>query len=321
MSMRILFDAFRRSLNQFFDSVDLGEVQKVFERVQGCQGTLFLSGVGKSGFIAQKVAATLISTGTRAFFLSPAGALHGDIGIVSGQDVFLAFSKSGESEEIICLIPYIRKKGAFTIGVVSAPSSRLEDAADLTIHLPVQREVCPHDLAPTASTAAQLIFGDCLAIALMQAKQFSVQDFASNHPAGFLGRKITLKVSDLMIKGEAVPLCKRQDKLIDILHILTGKRSGCILIGDEDFRLEGIFTDGDLRRAIHSKGERALRMQMGALMTNAPRTVGPDEFAIAALRKMEEDCSRLITVLPVMENGSVKGLLRMHDILQSGLRS
>jgi arabinose-5-phosphate isomerase len=239
----------------------------------------------------------------------------------SGQDVFLAFSKSGESEEIIGLIPYIRKKGAFTIGVVSTAFSRLEDAANLTIHLPVQREVCPHDLAPTASTAAQLIFGDCLAIALMQAKQFSVQDFASNHPAGFLGRKITLKVSDLMLEGEAVPLCKRQDKLIDILHILTGKRCGCILIGDEDFRLEGIFTDGDLRRAIHSKGESALRMQMGALMTNAPRTVGPDEFAIAALHKMEEDPSRLITVLPVMESGRVKGLLRMHDILQSGLRS
>jgi arabinose-5-phosphate isomerase len=320
MSIEMLFDAFRRSLNQFFDKVDLSEVQKVVEKVKTCPGTLFLSGVGKSGFIAQKVAATLVSTGTRACFLSPAGALHGDIGIVREQDIFLAFSKSGESEEIIGLIPHLRKKGAFTIGVVSAPSSRLGGAADLAIHLPLQREVCPHDLAPTASTATQLIFGDCLAIALMQAKQFSVQDFASNHPAGFLGRKITLKTSDLMLKGEAVPLCKREDKLIDILHILTGKRCGCILVADADSRLEGIFTDGDLRRAIHSKGESALRMRMGELMTHTPRTVGPDEFAFAALRKMEEDPSRLITVLPVVQTGSVAGLIRLHDILQTGLK-
>ncbi len=317
--MRVLFDTFRQSLNQFFEVVDLNEAEEALKAIQACQGILFLSGVGKSGFIAQKLAATLVSTGTRAVFLSPGGALHGDIGIVSAQDVFLAFSKSGESEEILGLIPHVRKKGAFTIGVVSAPSSRLERATDLTVHLPAQKEICPYDLAPTTSTAAQLIFGDCLAIAVMRAKRFSATDFASNHPAGFLGRKITLKVSDLMLKGEAVPLCKNQDRLIDILHELTGKRCGCILIAD-DFRLEGIFTDGDLRRAIHTKGEGALQTQMGTLMTCSPRTVGPDELAISALRQMEEDPGRLITVLPVLQGGRVVGLLRMHDILQSGLR-
>ncbi len=318
--MRVFFDAFRQSLNQFFDAVNLNEVQKAFEAIRDCQGILFLSGVGKSGFIAQKIAATLVSTGTRAVFLSPAGALHGDVGIVSKQDIFLAFSKSGESEELLGLIPHIRKRGAFAIGVISNLSSRLAAAADLIVHLPIQKEMCPFDLAPTTSTAAQLIFGDCLAIALMQAKQFTVSDFASNHPAGLLGRKITLKVSDLMLKGNAVPICGSQDRLIDILHELTGKRCGSILIVDENCQLQGIFTDGDLRRAIHSKGEASLQAQMGTLMTPSPRTVDPDQFAFAALRQMEEDPSRLITVLPVLQNGKVAGLLRMHDVIQSGLK-
>ena len=154
----------------------------------------------------------------------------------------------------------------------------------------------------------------------MQAKQFSVADFALNHPAGFLGRKITLKVSDLMLTGEAIPCCKRFDRLIDILPELTGKRCGCILIVDENQRLEGIFSDGDLRRAIHSQGEKALQAQMETLMTLSPRTTNSDQFAIDALHQMEEDSSRLITVLPVLQNGKIAGLLRMHDIIQSGLR-
>lgn len=317
--MRALFDTFRNSLNQFFDAVDLNEVERAFESSLACKGTLFLSGVGKSGFIAQKIAATLVSTGTRAVFLSPAGALHGDIGIVSADDLFLAFSKSGESEELVELIPYLRKRGAFTIGVVSDLSSRLAKVSDLVVHLPVHKEICPYDLAPTTSTAAQLIFGDCLAIALMQARQFTVGDFASNHPAGFLGRKINLKVSDLMLQGEAIPLCKSQDRLIEILPELTGKRCGSILITDDNFQLLGIFTDGDLRRAIHSKGEGALQIPMGELMITTPQTTDPSQFAITALRQMEENPSRLITVLPVLQNGKLVGLLRMHDIIQSGL--
>ena len=318
--MQHLLDTFRKSLNQFFDEIDLNEVQRVFDAVLACKGTVFLSGVGKSGFIAQKIAATLVSTGTRAVFLSPAGALHGDIGIVSSQDQLLAFSKSGESEELLGLIPHIRKKGAFTIAVVSGAGSRLEKASNLTIHLPTRQEICPYDLAPTTSTAAQLIFGDCLAVALMQAKRFSVADFALNHPAGFLGRKITLKVSDLMLTGEAVPCCKKGSRLIDILPELTGKRCGCILIVDENHRLEGIFSDGDLRRAIHAQGEKALQAQMQTLMTHSPRTTDPEKFAIDALRQMEEDPGRLITVLPVLQNGKLTGLLRLHDIIQSGLR-
>lgn len=295
-------------------------MERVFDTIFACRGMVFLSGVGKSGFIAQKIAATLVSTGTRAAFLSPVSALHGDIGIVSSQDIFLALSKSGETEELLSLIPYIRKRGAISIGVVSNRSSRLSSASDLVVQIPIAKEICPHDLAPTVSTTAQLIFGDCLAIALAQAKQFSVSDFASNHPAGFLGRKITLKVSDLMLKADAVPLCRPQDRLIDILPELTGKRCGCILVVDSQNQLKGIFTDGDLRRAIHGRGENVLQAEMEVLMVRSPRIVDPDQFAVAALRQMEEDLSRLITVLPVLRNGAVVGLLRMHDILQSGLK-
>jgi len=320
MGMQQLFGDFRESLNQFFDAIDLRRVQEAFERLRVCRGTVYLSGVGKSGFIAGKVAATFVSTGTRASFLSPAGALHGDIGIVGPEDLFLAFSKSGESEELLDLIPHIRKRGALIIGVVSHLESRLARASDLTVHLPIEKEVCPYDLAPTTSTAAQLIFGDCLAIALMQARKFSLADFALNHPSGFLGRKITLKVSDLMLKGDAIPLCRRTDRLIDVLPDLTGKRCGCILVADPDLRLEGIFTDGDLRRAIQANGEQALRGAMGTFMTTSPKTVESDQFAIAALRRMEEDPQRLVMVLPVLKEGKIAGLLRMHDIIQSGLR-
>lgn len=318
--MQTLFDTFRTSLDRFFERIDLDAVEKVLHVILGCQGTVLFSGVGKSGFIAQKIAATFVSTGTRALFLKPVDALHGDIGIVSKNDVFLAFSKSGESGELLQLIPHVRKKGAVAISVVSDPTSRLAKASDLIAYLPVQKELCPFDLAPTISTAAQLIFGDCLAIALMQAKQFTRDDFASNHPAGFLGLKSTLKVSDLMIRGKEMPICQEQSRLIDVLHILTGKRCGCILIVDDDFKLQGIFTDGDLRRAIETKGEEALRMPMKQLMTHSPRTVEVNQCAIIALRQMEEDAEQLITVLPVLDSGKIIGLLRMHDILQSGLR-
>ncbi len=314
-----LFSDLRGYLDHFFDSIDLNEAKKIEKLLLACPGTIFLSGVGKSGHIAQKIAATFISTGTRAAFLSPAHALHGDVGLVLPQDVFLLLSKSGESEELLQLLPTIKNKKATSIAVVSAPHSRLALACDSFIHLPVQRELCPYDLAPTTSTAAQLIFGDCLAIALMQAKQFTLDDFAANHPAGFLGRKITLKVSDLMLKGDAIPICRRQDRLIDVLHALTAKRCGCLLI-EENGILQGIFTDGDLRRAIEAKREKALQIPIETLMNSSPRTISPDQLALAALRQMEEDPSRLITVLPVVQQGRIAGLLRMHDILQAGLQ-
>ncbi len=317
--LKPLFDEQRRILGKFFDAIDITSAEKVLQKLIACKGIVILSGVGKSGHIAQKISTTFLSTGTRSFFLSPSDALHGDIGFVSSQDLFIAFSKSGESQELLEIIPHIQKRGASAIAIVSQPHSRLAQAADLSVVLPIERELCPYDLAPTTSTAAQLLFGDCLAIALMQAKGFSISDFAANHPAGLLGRKITLKVYDLMLKGDSLPLCSPDDRLIDVLHELSGKKCGCLLVVDAQQKLLGIFTDGDLRRSIQNQGADALQTRLSALMTPAPKTIASTHLAFEAMKRMEEDPSRLITVLPVVEEGKVLGLLRMHDIVQSGL--
>lgn len=317
--LNALFEQQRRYLNHFLDSVDRSQADKILARLLECRGVVIFCGIGKSGHIAEKLATTFLSTGTRSFFLSPANALHGDIGFVSPNDVFICFSKSGASQELLDILPHIQKRGATTIAVVSAPNSKLAKACELSIILPVEREICPYDLAPTTSTAAQLIFGDCLAVALMQAKQFTMADFAANHPGGLLGRKITLKVADLMLKGDEIPLCRPSDPLMDVLHELSVKRCGCLLVADKDLRLEGIFTDGDLRRAIQSKGPDALRMPLSELMNLCPKSISSDALAFEAVKRMEEDPARLITVLPVLENGRVVGLVRMHDILQKEL--
>jgi arabinose-5-phosphate isomerase len=309
----------RLLLDHFFENLDFKTANLIFERLLSCKGSILFSGVGKSGHIAQKIAATFVSTGTRALFLSPADALHGDIGFVGEGDVFVALSKSGESEELLDLFPFLEKRGASTIAIVSDPKSRLSSAASMSLCLPILRELCPYNLAPTTSAAAQLIFGDCLAIALMQAKKFSQEDFAQNHPAGFLGRKITLKVSDLMLKEKEIPLCRLDQTLIDVLHQLSEGRCGCLLAEDDEGRLQGIFTDGDLRRAIQTQGALALQKRIGELMTLSPKTISPGELAYDGMRKMEEDPARLITVLPVIEQEKIVGLLRMHDILQAGL--
>ena len=317
--LQTLFVDQRRYLNAFFDGIDLGKAEAILERLLMCKGVVVLTGVGKSGHIAEKIAATLVSTGTRASFLSPGDALHGDIGFLSDKDLFIAFSKSGESQELLDLLPYVQRKGAGTIAIVSQPQCRLAAGSDLSIVLPVVRELCPYDLAPTTSTAVQLIFGDCLAIALMKAKEFSVADFALNHPAGFLGRKITLKVADLMLRGEKIPVCRPQDLLIDVLHDLSHKKCGCLLTVDEEGGLQGIFTDGDLRRAIQSNGPSALQAAVSKFMSPLPKTIESGALAWDAMKKMEEDPTRLVTVLPVVECGKVVGLVRMHDILQAKL--
>lgn len=317
--LKTLFEDQRKYLNHFFDAIDVVQAEKVLERLLACKGVIIFTGVGKSGHIAEKIATTFSSTGTRSFFLDPVDALHGDIGFVSSQDVLIALSKSGGSQELINLLPHVQKRGSTIIAVSSTPHSKLAKMSDLSIVLPVQREICPYDLAPTTSAAAQLIFGDCLAVALMQAKKFSLNDFAANHPGGLLGRKITFKVADLMLKGDELPLCSPDDSLIDVLHELSMKRCGCLLIVDEKKMLQGIFTDGDLRRAIEMKGAEALRMKLANLMIRSPKSITTDQLAACAVKKMEEDPSRLITVLPVLEEGKVVGLIRMHDILQKEL--
>jgi arabinose-5-phosphate isomerase len=314
--LKTLFEKQKSSLEYFFAHLDFNRAQKILEKIRSCKGCVILCGVGKSGHIAQKIAATFVSTGTRSTFLCPLNALHGDLGFVSQDDLFILLSKSGESQELIDLLPYIKRRGAFTIGVISQEHSRLAKLVDQTMILPVDKELCPLNLAPTTSTTVQLLFGDALAIQLMEDRQFSVTDFASNHPAGFLGRKITMKVTDLMLKEEAIPVCQLDDRLIETLHELTAKKCGCLLVCDTDLRLLGIFTDGDLRRAIETKGTSALQMKLSELMTKSPVTISPEVLVSSAAEQM-----KAVTVLPVIESEKVVGLLRMHDIIQVGLSS
>jgi arabinose-5-phosphate isomerase len=318
--LKELFDKKQQYLNFFFQTVDLEAAEKFLQILKNCQGSMVFTGVGKSGLVAKKIAVTMTSTGTRASFLSPTNALHGDLGILSDKDVFILLSKSGESEELLTLIPYLRNKGVKLLSVVSNGNSRLAKATDYSMTLPLEKELCPYNLAPTTSTSIQLIFGDIMAIALMRHQNFSLDQYAKNHPAGSIGKRITLKVKDLMLKGNAVPICHPQDKLMDTLVELSNKRCGCVLVVDDKDVLLGIFTDGDLRRSLLNKGPQVLDLSMQQLMTYSARCIGPEKLAWDAMKMMEADQKNAITCMPVIdENRTVLGLIKLHDIVQSGL--
>lgn len=320
MVLKELVDKQREYANHFLSSLDLVETEKVIETMFQCPGVIFFTGVGKSGLVAKKIAFTMVSTGTRAMYLSPMDALHGDLGMVSEKDVFVLLSKSGESDELMNLIPAIRNKGATLLGIVCDPRSRLASVCHHTITLPFRGELCPFDMAPTMSTTIQLMFGDLLTIALMKRRNFSLDQYALNHPSGRIGKRITLKVKDLMLKGSKIPLCRPTSKLVDILVELSDKRCGCILVVNDEQELLGILTDGDLRRALQKQGGAVLEAQVQEVMVKNPRWVSPDMLAWEAMKIMEADASKRITVLPVISHDrKVLGLLHLHDIIQSGL--
>lgn len=310
----------KKHLSYFFEHLDISAAVKVLETLKSCKGILVFSGIGKSELVAKKIAFTMTSTGTPALFLSATNALHGDIGIVTPNDVFIMLSKSGESDELLHLVPYLRNKGVTIVGLISNPASRLAKACDLCLNIPVEAELCPFGLAPTTSAVAQMLVGDIFSVALMQFKNFSLDDYAKNHPSGKIGRRITLKVKDLMLTGDAIPRCLPQDKLIKTLVELSNKKCGCVLVTNEQGILQGVFTDGDLRRALEKHASAALEKPIGDIMTKSPRDITPDSLAWEALQLMEADQKRPITILPVVNaNKSVVGILRLHDILQSGL--
>lgn len=315
-----LFQKKQQYLNHFFEKLDVSAAEKFFTALQNCSGTMIFTGVGKSGLVAKKIAVTMTSTGSRALYLSPTNALHGDLGILSEKDTFIMLSKSGESDELLNLVPFLRNKKIPLLAIVSNPNSRLAKASDFCVTLPLEQELCPFNMAPTTSTAIQLIFGDVMAIALMKKNNFSLDQYARNHPAGSIGKRITLKVKDLMLIGKTVPLCHPNDKLVDILVELSNKRCGCILVVNSDSTLEGIFTDGDLRRSLVKEGASVLNLTMRQLMTITARCIGPDRLAWDAMKMMEADQKNAITCMPVIdESKKVVGLIRLHDIVQSGL--
>ena len=306
-------------LTHFFQTVDVSQFEQIVDLCATSQGLLVFTGVGKSGFIAEKIAATLSATGTKAIFLPPMNFLHGDIGILSEKDIVFMLSKSGESEELLNLIPFIQRKKALVVGIVSTESCRLSKASQICMFLPVLKELCSFDLVPTTSAAVQLIFGDILTVALMTRKQFNLDDYVLNHPSGTIGKKMTLSVKDVMISGDETPLCSPHDKLGHVLVELSRKKCGALIVANQDYQLEGIFTDGDLRRALQTHGSDVLEKTMHELMTPTAVSVLSDMLAWDAMKEMQKIPNKWVMVTPVVENGKVVGILRMHDIIQSGI--
>lgn len=314
-----LFREQRRYIDHYFDHLDLAQVDTVLQECLNIEGLIVFTGVGKSGIIAEKIAMTMISTGTKALYLPPTNFLHGDIGILSEKDLFIMISRSGETEELLNLVPFAKKRGTRLVAVVSNPHSRLTKHCDLSIHLPFEKELCPFDLAPTTSTAVQLLFGDLLAVALMRSKGFDLSAYALNHPSGAIGKKMSVTVEELMFKNEKLPFATPNACLADVLIELSDKKLGAILIVDEQKNFLGIFTDGDLRRALQSQGSEVLEKPMSELMTLKALTIEKNKLAWDALKIMQKDPKKFVMVLPVVDHGKAVGILRMHDIVQAGI--
>ena len=282
-----------------------------------CRGRVVVMGMGKSGHIGRKIAATLASTGTPSMFVHPAEASHGDLGMITPQDVLLAFSNSGEVEELTTILPLIKRMGVPLVAFTGRPSSTLAQHADVVLDTSVAKEACPHNLAPTASTTAQLALGDALAVALLDARGFKADDFARSHPGGALGRKLLTHVGDVMRSGDDVPRVGLQADLMTLMREISAKGLGMSAIVDADERVLGIFTDGDLRRLIEKTGSSAdLRTLSAAeVMHPNPRTVSADALAVVAAGLME--ASRITSVLVVDAEGRLCGALNSNDLMRA----
>lgn len=284
--------------------------------VCGCKGRVVVSGLGKSGHVGRKIAATLASLGTPAFFLHAAEAVHGDLGMVTSSDVAILLSFSGNTSEVLALIPYFKRVGTPIIGITGNRSSRLAECSDVLILTPVEREACPLGLAPTTSTTVMLAVGDAIAAMTAKMKGLSPRDFAMFHPAGSLGRRLLLRVSDCMSSGERIPRVREDLPLKDALFEITEKGFGATAVVEESGRLVGIFTDGDLRRVLERFGLGALDRPVREFMTRTPKTISPDRLAVEAVRAMEE---HEISVLLVVEGDVLVGIVHLHDLLRMGV--
>ena len=285
------------------------------ETILHCKGRVIVTGIGKSGHIGNKIAATLASTGTPAFFVHPGEANHGDLGMIVPGDVLIALSNSGASEEILSMLPALRRMQICIIAMTGNPHSLLAKAADFHIDTSVDREACPLGLAPTSSTTAALVMGDALAVALLEARGFTAEDFARSHPGGRLGKRLLVHVRDIMHTGEAIPQVRPDVNLQQAILEMTRKKLGMTAITTAHGQLLGIFTDGDLRRAFE-KGQALQERPIATFMTAHCRTIGADCLAVEALNTMQ---TYAITVLPVVQSGQVIGIIHMHDLLRAGI--
>lgn len=313
-------------------AIEADAIQKLISRLNGrfvaavnmilaCRGRVIVTGMGKSGLVGRKIAATLASTGTPAFFLHPAEGIHGDLGMVTEQDIILALSNSGETEEVVNLLPAVRRIGAAVIAFCGRDQSTLGKNSDIFIDISVEKEACPLGLAPTASTTATLAMGDALAVALLSARKFTPEDFAVFHPGGALGRRLLLTVENVMHSGEDTPLISPDKTVKEALFVITAKGLGATLVVEDldSRRLAGIITDGDIRRGLE-KGYEFLDQPVAAFMSRTPRTISKEKLAAQALNIMEKNTPRPITVLPVVdEDFRAIGIIHLTDLLRQGV--
>ncbi|WP_457624274.1 KpsF/GutQ family sugar-phosphate isomerase [Persephonella sp.] len=303
----------KKALEDLIQAID-ENFQKAVELILSTEGKVIVTGMGKSGHIGQKIAATLASTGTPAFFLHPAEAIHGDLGMISKGDIILAISNSGETPELLAIIPTIKRWGHKIIAITNNKNSTLAKESDIHLFLNVKKEACPLNLAPTSSSTSTLALGDALAVALLELRGFTAEDFARFHPGGSLGRKL-MKVEEIMHTGKELPVVQPETPLKETVIVMSEKGFGAAFVVDREDKLIGIITDGDLRRFI-KKGGSIDKSNTSRAMTLNPKTATRDMLVVEALELMER---YNITVLPVVEEGKPVGLIHMHDILKSGV--
>jgi arabinose-5-phosphate isomerase len=296
------------------------EFERATEMILDCRGKVIVCGIGKSGIVARKIAATLSSTGTPSVFLHPVEAAHGDMGMVTEQDVFIAVSKSGGDEEFSNLFPYLQAISVDMIAITGNPESKLAVESDVVLLIPTGKEACPMDVVPTTSTTVSLALGDALAVAVFRSRDFGREDFARLHPSGILGKKLSMTVGELMHRGDDVPSVGLDTPLREALFEIVNKRLGCTAVVDGGGRLEGIITDGDLKRIL-IKNPGALELPVSELMTRSPVTTNAGRLATEALEQMEMNPVGPITQLFVTGEGHLlEGLIHIHDILRAGLK-
>lgn len=313
-----VLDIEARAIEALKERLD-GQFMQAVQLILNCKGRLVVTGMGKSGHIGRKMAATLASTGTPSFFLHPAEGIHGDLGMVTAADVVLALSNSGETAEVVGIFPALRRIGASIIAMCGVSDSTMVRNADVFLDVGVEQEACPLGLAPTASTTAALAMGDALAVALLAERQFTPQDFALYHPGGSLGRRLLLTVANVMHTGDAVPLITAEKTVKEALFIMTAKGLGAAAVVDAQGCLLGLITDGDIRRGLEN-GHDFLNQSVAAMMTRTAKTISADKLAAQALHLMEKNQPRPITVLPVVDaDNRVIGMIHLTDLLRQGV--
>lgn len=305
------------ALKALADSLDR-EFERAVDLIMASPGRVVVTGMGKSGLICQKIASTMASTGTPALFLHPAEGIHGDLGMIMKGDVVIAVSYSGETEEVLRILPVIKRLGAQLITISGNRNSTLSKAGDIFLDIAVKEEACPLGLAPTASTTATLAMGDALAVALLVKRGFRAEDFAMFHPGGSLGKKLLLCVEDIMHKGTAIPLVGQDTLMRHALFEMTAKGLGIVGVTDESGSLTGVITDGDLRRALE-RGTDIINMAAGALMIRTPKRIIAGELAAKALQLMEQYQITSLFVFEEESGGKPVGIIHLHDLLKAGL--